>query len=851
MAKESQTPHIAKIIDFLGLYQEGDDILIKDGGTIFDLSSYKEELKQKTLKETLTIKDALFITLNEKGLKILEKSFVEDPDAKMLSEIFPLNKKIDIPGNQTLAVSPEPSSAIASWSNLVSKINTKTGQDEKEILNTPIQNYIREGVSKEFNLKGAKGGVAALRQGIFYARKQLGFSKEEKKIIRNAYLDDPTLRQELGGSKIYGQKRLQGKAIATRNIRPSDAPLITQAVKEGMSVITDPDAKAAIMYNTLIPHRTVQVSRLRINPETDAKGNILKDATDPYLDGDKIVVPEEGTKKGQKRYTTIQLTPFMQDFLGQIAANNPDRTYLFRDNNVGEEAFATKINNALQLPGGVAEKTQAFVDKGIFRGAVNTFGMLRKLSATSIALYVPGSYGNLRYIMGHTNLKQVASETGIDEQQIVHYIGDIQEGRTDFEAMQLYEDELQKNSGASSKRDFLRNTFNITEVELPETFVETPVQAAEQAVKASSDFADRESFKATIENDESLSREAKNSIIQQFGSQPNPMELYRADREAVENSYNNYEKSITDAGGTPIDEDDYYNSVKSERIEVEKPVSPVLSETPQPTQPSVTPTPEVKPIVETPPISTEFKGFTDTSSPESGLVPKDQQQRVFDALKRFGATDEQIDALEKLDFNDLVKKMGPNIKGGVPEVIAFLLGGAGSLAIIADAAADVALSPTELGYGGRDPAEQITGYDRSETDSDKLVSTLQEAASQRRSPDIVDRTTALAEIEGGREALGQRAFSPIARQQAEQSRKEQMQSGLGDFGETTQAEEMRRLFGDIKDVDTSEVFTSEAELARIQERERIQLQAAEKFNRGGEEEGTPLTIEINRFAGYQ
>ena len=62
---------------------------------------------------------------------------------------------------------------------------------------------------------------------------------------------------------------------------------------------------------------------------------------------------------------------------------------------------------------------------------------------------------------------------------------------------------------------------------------------------------------------------------------------------------------------------------------------------------------------------------------------------------------------------------------------------------------------------------------------------------------------------------------------------------------------MRLLFGDIKDVDTSEVFTSEAELARIQERERIQLQAAEKFNRGGEEEGTPLTIEINRFAGYQ
>ena len=483
---ETQKESIAKIIDFLDLNQEG-----------FDLSNYKKELKQKTLEGTLTIKDALFITLNEKGLKILEKSFVEDPNAKMLSQIFPSTTNIDIPGGGTLAVSPEPSSTISNWSNLVNKINTKTGQGIKEILNTPIQSYIREGVSQEFDMKGAKGGSSALRQGIFYTRKQLGFSEKEKEIVRNTYLDDTTLRQELGGSKTYGQKRLEGRGLATRSIRASDAPLITQAVKEGMSVITDPDTKAAIMYNILIPHRAVQVYRLRINPETNAKGNILKDATDPYLDGDQIVVPQAGAKKGQKRYTTIKLTPFMQNFLEQLAKQNPDRTYLFRDNNVGEGAFKTRINNALQLKGGIGERTQAFVDAGKFTRPVNTFGMLRKFSAMSTLLSVPGSAGNLRYIMGHTNMKEVASETGIDQQQKIHYIGDIQEGRTDLEVMKLYEDQFQTHSGASSKKELLTNTFNIKEITLPPTFAESTddfKKLGQITKQTAAEFADYERY---------------------------------------------------------------------------------------------------------------------------------------------------------------------------------------------------------------------------------------------------------------------------------------------------------------------------------------------------------------------
>ena len=792
---ELQKEHIDRIIDFLDLNQEG-----------FDLSSYKEDLKQKTLQGTLTLKDSLFISFNEKGLKILEKSFVKDPNAEMLSQVFPFNTDIDKPGGGTLAESPTPKSAISNWNNLVNKIQKKTGQDVKEILNTPILSYIREGVSKELNMESAKGGSSALRQGVFYARKQLGFSKNDKDIIRNTYLSDDTLRQELGGSKIYGQKRLVGRGLATRSIRASDAPLITQAVKEGMSVITDPDAKAAIMYNILIPHRTVQVSSLRINPERDAKGEILKDATDPYLEGNKIVVPEEGAKKGQKRYTTIELTPFMKNFLGQIAANNPDRTYLFRDNNVNQKTFDARINNALQLPGGIGEKTQAFVDAGKFTGPVNTFGMLRKLSAMSTALYVPGSFGNLRYIMGHTNMKQVGSETGIDQQQKIHYIGDVQEGRTDLEVMKLYEDELQKSSGASSKREFLRSTFNINEVELSDNFVETPLEAQIAGKTSSQSFIDRQVFAATLDNDPELSQSAKENLLERFGDKPNSIQLLENYRKEIDSSYSVYKEAVEKVGGAVVDEDQYFDQVASGKVDF----SSVETSLPSVTDPEKTPSVKTSKAVEeieAPLEKTPFE-FTDTSGNET-LMAREKSRRASDTLQKL-----------KEGTLSTVKRVGPKLAVGA------LTGGAGLLGYAADAAADVALDPTPLGFGGLDPTEKILGTPTSDISDKELFQKMQDAASQRFSPDMAERTTALADIEANREGFAARAFSPIAQQQVEQSQRDQRESGLGDYGETTQAESMRRVLSDIQDVDTSEVFTEKARDARMQ----AQIEAALLFN---------------------
>ena len=117
------------------------------------------------------------------------------------------------------------------------------------------------------------------------------------------------------------------------------------------------------------------------------------------------------------------------------------------------------------------------------------------------------------------------------------------------------------------------------------------------------------------------------------------------------------------------------------------------------------------------------------------------------------------------------------------------------------------------------------GTPTSDISDEELLERMQAASSQRLSPDMAERTTALADIEANREGLQARAFSPIAKQQVEQSQRDQRESGLGDYGETTQAESMRQVLSDVQDVDTSEAFTEQAQRARIA------AQAAQLFNR--------------------
>jgi len=777
-----------KIIEYLGLDQEG-----------FDLSSYREGLKQKTLKGTLTLRDAMFISFDTKGLKILEKSFVQNPDAERLSQVFPQRHKIPSVDGGTIHTSPEPKSAISNWSSLIGKIKNKTNKSIEEILDSPFDSYIVEGISEDLDMGSSKGGSSALRQGIFYIRNQKGLTVEERESV---FFGGETSKRLLGGSEVFSQTRDKGQALGTRLLNSRAAPSVAQAVKRGMSVITDPDIKAAIMYNTLIPHRTVQVSRLRLSPETDSKGSILKDATDPYLDGDRIIVPEAGQKMGQKRYTSIQLTPFMQDFLNQHAKNHPDREFLFRDNNVTHEQFSRKVNAAINLEGGIAQQTQEMVKEGKFTSAIKSFKFLRKLSATMINATVPGSFDNLKHMMGHSSDNDVTKETGITRGA---YIGSVipAEGKTDIEVSALFEDEFQKGSGASSKRELLKSVFNISEVELSDNFVETPLEAQIAGKTSSQSFIDRQVFAATLDNDPELSQSAKENLLERFGDKPNSIQLLENYRKEIDSSYSAYKEAVEKVGGAVVDEDQYFDQVASGKIES----SSVETSLPSVTEPEKTPSVKTSKVVEeteAPLEKTPFE-FTDTSGNEP-LTEREKSRRASDTLKKL-----------KEGTLNLVQKKLP-LKLG----IGALTGGASFGIDVAEAA----LASGPAGWAD-DPAERIPPT--SDISDKELFQKMQDAASQRhyrlRGPQhvesrgIAERTMALAEIDKHRKDFSARAFDAPSQMKAREAE-------LTELDYTTPELERMRLAKTLQDVDTSEVHTEEARDARIQ----AQMDAALRFN---------------------
>ena len=321
--------------------------------------------------------------------------------------------------------------------------------------------------------------------------------------------------------------------------------------------------------------------------------------------------------------------------------------------------------------------------------------------------------------------------------------------------------------------------------------------------RQSASFIESQLFKTNLEQDESLSDASRRKIFEEFGSFSNAQELYDLDRRTIEQDYNKYVKSLTDAGSEDIaTEERYYDLVKKGKLPKFEPpeVDVPFTQSQSPSLPEQ---------IEDLNLPSREASFTDTSLPE-GIEPtvEEQRRKSSDVLRqmREGAV-------------DFVKDKGPKA------VVGLATGGLGLLANVADAAADVALSPTEVGYGGLDPTEKIMGTPTSDISDTELLERMQGAASQRLSPDMAKRTTALADIEANREGLEERAFSPIARQQVEQSRRDQRESGLGDYGETTQAESMRQLFSELQDVDTSEAFTEQAKRARIA------AQAAQLFNR--------------------
>ena len=169
-----------------------------------------------------------------------------------------------------------------------------------------------------------------------------------------------------------------------------------------------------------------------------------------------------------------------------------------------------------------------------------------------------------------------------------------------------------------------------------------------------------------------------------------------------------------------------------------------------------------------------------------------------------------------VDRDTLRKSTGDFLKGLAKKAPAVLGGAAG----ITATAIEESFAATPASFATLDPVEEIRGTPTSELSDTELLERMQTASSQRLSPDMAERTTALADIEANREGLAARAFDAPSRMRAEQA-------DLTELDPTTPELERMRLAETLQDVDidASEIDSMEARKARIA------AQAAQIFNR--------------------
>jgi len=824
---------MAKILDeYKPIVTQGRKIVSALG---IDLSTHNhaehlQKLADKTLEGSLNVRDVMYLTLANKGLKIPKESegFVADSNLKFLRESFPFNPNAPFAPTGT-GPSPQPNTFMQDWTELTNQLKKNNESLDtlwKDVATPEAQT--KYDLSKEFS--EPPGRAKALRQGAFAIDTQaalIGASEipsdvKDATTGRRLYLDDRGLTSILGGSRVFTQKkRLEGKGLAV-DYGPENVKQTFSAFQQGLQNVDNKDVKAAILLNSIIPFRAKNITNLRMNEAPGGQYAYLSE------DGSTIKIPEEGQKVGQKRYVDVKLTPHLQAVLTEIrdantdANGNPTREYLFRPKGQKADAFNKEVGKALK---GVAEATKSMADEGILGRPITDFKDLRKISYLNMVV-MPGNTGlALSNIAGHSTKLSDAKLTqqfGITSVGVRAYAGrgarkTIEKPVTPTELIQLVERNIVEGAGLRDRRDISSVIFNVPfELKGYTDRFTDPAITETQGRDLAKNVLQEVEFETQLNNRPDLSFESKLWIIENLKTP----EAFKAFEDQIEQA----QKAV---GSESVDSLDQIIQRKiNPELKVDSSVQEVIKEleTPEaPSKPSVMP----EPVVTSP--ESDFD-FTDTPQEDIPQTAQDARRRASEFFE-----DEQ----QKRDF---LSRMG---KGVTKLGLAALGGGAGVLATIGDAAADVALSPTEVAYGGLDPAEEIMGraerrslFASDDMSDTELLERMQAASSQRLSPDMAERTTALADIEANRGRLEERGFSPIARQQVEQSQRDQRESGLGDYGETTQAESMRQLFSELQDVDTSEAFTQEARKARIDasideriQRAKIAAEAAQIFNR--------------------
>ena len=785
---------MAKILDeYKPIVTQGKKIVSALGinSSTHNHAEHLQKLANKTLEGSLNVRDVMYLTLANKGLKIPQESegFVADSDLKFLRESFPFNSNAPFAPTGT-GPSPSPDTFMKDWTELTNQL-----KKNNESLDTLWKDVVTPEAQTKYNLSREftepPGRAKALRQGAFAIDTQaalIGASEgpadvKDETTGRRLYLDDRGLTSILGGSRVFTQKkRLEGKGLAV-DYGPENVKQTFSAFQQGLQNVDNKDVKAAILLNSIIPFRAKNITNLRMNEAPGGQYAYLSE------DGSTIKIPEEGQKVGQKRYVDVKLTPYLQAVLTEIrnantdADGNPTREYLFRPKGQKADAFNKEVGKALK---GVAEATKSMADEGILDRPITNFKDLRKIAYLNMVV-MPGNTGlALSNIAGHSTKLSDAKLTqqfGITGVGVRAYAGRGARKTTDkpltpTELIQLVERNIVEGAGLTDRRNISSDIFNVT------------FQLAGYTDTADPDVLGAEAAKQALQTPTETRSEFKERIRLAFPDQSEDILQTFKSQQDLDNAFNTY-KSMTGISGDLSTESNLNNFIDNIKLVLNQPEQ----------APSVT-----------------YAQQPEAASPAMQKANANEiLQKQLEALNIETPSSPEAETLEPLSNSERIRRSGSRLAKAAVKKIPAVLGGAFGLATTV---IDEAMAAKPTGFATLDPVEEIRGTPTSDISDTELFERMQAASSQRLSTDMAERTTALADIKANREGLAARAFDAPSRMRAEQA-------DLTELDPTTPELERMRLAETLQDVDidASEIDSMEARKARIA------AQAAQIFNR--------------------
>ena len=568
-----------------------------------------------------------------------------------------------------------------------------------------------------------------------------------------------TLGFALTERDIPGQIKTAPDAVMLKAFR--DTLNDIQDVQVGKTTIPAKTVKAHMLMSVVTGMRSPDINNFvsQINPsEEQLKAT---DSVKTFLrSDDKVMVINN---KG--KLTEYALNPTLYSILSD-ATQSASGEKVFPSAGSIEKSYLSILQDKLTQAGYPNVKQNV---KGVLKDVPLSHNVLRKF-AFSFVERIPEAEGG-----GTSNADAL----------IQHKTKDRSIGETTYRAGTLGEFQTTKETTAQSAflRKLIPDTtpaqflqqqgFNASNFAEEIFDLENEADIKSLSSKTASSFAEKQSFISLIENDDTLSDDAKERMIKKFEPLSNPTKLFTVYRKEIESGYDAYKTLIESQNGVPVDEDDYFNKVAANEIQPASTRMPVTPDVPfQETQQ------EAKQ-----PYQSQFD-FTDTST-EEPLTKEQKLQRSSDFLNQLG-------------------------KAAVKKVPAFLGGGIGLAATAIEEA--FAATPTAVDEAVERPAPSTV---RQADYYQKMpVPRTSEADTPQRIIGDEDRFIAQATDEGGMQYLDNLEKTYQRRVEAEQPA---ISTGImRDSG--------------ITELDPRSINEEQLDKIRAARRD-LQSQAAELFNR--------------------